>query len=142
MTAPLIAAQRFLYAFCTGAVLGILYGFLRPLRPKHTAVSGILFLSATVYGWLFLHLRLCQADIRIAYDLAMLLGGFTWELTIGKLLRPVFSAFWKAACEILRFLCLPFKKISKMTKILFASGRKWVTIEWYKNRHDLSKFGG
>ena len=94
MTAPLLAAQRFLSAFCTGSVLGIVYGFLRPLRPKQTALSDLLFLFVSLYGWLFLHFRLCQADIRIAYSFAMLLGGFAWEMTIGKLLRPVFSVFW------------------------------------------------
>ena len=59
MTAPLLAAQRFFYAFLTGLSLGFVYGFLRPLRPKYTLLSDFLFLSALLYGWLFLHFRLC-----------------------------------------------------------------------------------
>ena len=114
MTAPLLAAQRFYYAFLTGIVLGFVYGFLRPLRPRHTVLSDLLFLAAVFYGWLFLYFRLCQADIRMAYHAAMLLGGFAWELSIGKLLRPIFSAFWNLIRKIWGFLLLPFKKISKM----------------------------
>lgn len=142
MTAPLLAAQRFSYAFLTGVVLGFVYGFLRPLRPKYTALSDFLFLAVLLYGWLFLHFRLCQADIRMAYHAAMLLGGFAWELSIGRLLRPVFGTFWNMLYKIWGFLLLPFKKFSKMSKILLASGQKWVTIYWCNHRHYLSKFGG
>lgn len=83
MIPPQIAARRFLYALLVGAVLGMLYGFLRPLRSKRTTFSDSVFLLCTLYGWLFLHFGLCGADVRIAYTLAMILGGFSWELSIG-----------------------------------------------------------
>lgn len=93
MTAPVLAAQRFVYGCLTGAVLGAVYGFLRPLRPKRTTLSDSIFLLCALYGWLYLHFKLCSADVRIAYSLAMVLGGFAWELSLGQLLRPVFSVF-------------------------------------------------
>ena len=52
MTGPALDAQRFLIACLMGAALGIYYGFLRPLRPRHTALSDFLFLPAAFYGWL------------------------------------------------------------------------------------------
>ena len=58
MTAPELAARRFLWALATGAAVGMVYGFLRPLRPKHTTLSDLLFLPAALYGWLFLNFRI------------------------------------------------------------------------------------
>ena len=142
MIAPQLAAQRFLWACLTGATLGAVYDFLRPLRPRRTALSDVLFLLAAFFGWLFLHFKLCAADIRLPYSLAMLLGGFGWEWTAGTALRPVFSAFWMEIGKIWEILTLPLKIFSKKTKILFASGRKWVTIKWNNRRHNLSKIGG
>ena len=79
MTAPALAALRFGYALLTGATLGAVYGFLRPLRPKWTTPADTLFLLTALYGWLFLHFQLCKADVRIAYSAAMILGGFMRE---------------------------------------------------------------
>ena len=123
MTAPQLAAQRFLYGCLVGVVLGAVYGFLRPLRPKRTTLSDLIFLLCTLYGWLFLHFGLCGADVRIAYSLAMGLGGLAWELSLGLILRPFFSVIWNCLGKIWAFITLPLKKISKMTKILFASGQ-------------------
>ena len=95
MTAPETAARRFLLACLVGAVLGAVYGFLRPLRPKRTAAADGLFVLCMLYGWLFLHFGLCEADIRPAYSFAMVLGGFGWESSVGMLLRPVFRLFWR-----------------------------------------------
>ena len=44
MTPPELAAGRFLAACLLGAQLGVWYGFLRPLRPRWTALSVSLFL--------------------------------------------------------------------------------------------------
>ena len=46
MTPPALAAQRFGLACLLGGGLGLCYGFLRPLRPKRTALSDLLFLPA------------------------------------------------------------------------------------------------
>ena len=142
MTAPALSALRFLLALLSGGILGIVYGFLRPLRPRFTHFSDMLFTAAALYVWLFLHFRLCHGDLRVSYSIAMVLGGFLWELTAGRLLRPVFSVFWKGARKLWVFLWMPLKKICKKTKILFASGRKWVTIKWKNRRHYRRKRGG
>ena len=52
MTAPALAAQRFGSACLLGVGLGIWYGFLRPLRPRRTALSDGLFLAGAAWAWL------------------------------------------------------------------------------------------
>lgn len=129
MTAPEIAIHRFLSAALVGAALGCVYGFLRPLRPKHTTLADLLFLFAALYGWLFVQFEICRADIRLVYNLSMIAGGFVWEWTIGRVLRPVFSVFWNTWKKILVFILLPAKIFCKKVKILFAYVEKWVTIK-------------
>ena len=46
MTDPALDARRFGIACLLGLALGLYYGFLRPLRPKHTVLSDFLFLPA------------------------------------------------------------------------------------------------
>ena len=83
MTPPEEAARRFLLALLAGMVLGAVYGFLRPLRPKRTALADGFFVLAMLSGWLYVHFKVCGADIRPVYNLAMVLGGFLWECTAG-----------------------------------------------------------
>ena len=54
MISPALAAQRFLISLLAGAVLGVYYGFLRPLRPKHTVLSDLLFLPGAFYTLLYI----------------------------------------------------------------------------------------
>lgn len=122
MIPPELAAHRFLYACLTGAVLGAVYGFLRPLRPRRTTLADGLFVLAALCGWLFLHFDLCDADVRIAYSAAMVLGGTVWEWTLGRLLRPAAAAFWRAAGRIWQFVLLPAKKFLKWKKIYLHLG--------------------
>lgn len=142
MMAPILAIQQFLYACLVGAALGAIYGFLRPLRPKRTTLADLLFFLAVLYGWLFVQFEICRADIRFVYSIAMAAGGFLWELTIGRLLRPVFSVFWNTFRKIMAVFLMPLKIFCKKMKILFAYVKKWVTIKWSNRRHNLSKFGG
>ena len=122
MTDPTLATQRFLAACLIGAALGIVYGFLRPLRPRFTAAADLVFLAAAFFGWLQLAFRICMGDVRIAYLAGMGLGTVCWEISAGRLLRPIFFIFWHTLGHILRFLMKPVKKILKILKILFASG--------------------
>ena len=62
MTAPGIAAERFGTACLIGAGLGLVYGFLRPLRPKFTALSDLVFLLALLWGWLYLAFGICRGN--------------------------------------------------------------------------------
>ena len=52
MTTPQAEALRFLTACLLGAGLGVVYGFLRPLRPKWTTLADSAFLLAAVLAWL------------------------------------------------------------------------------------------
>ena len=112
MIPPALALLRFFYGLLVGMALGVFYGFLRPLRQRHTTIGDLLFLPAAVYGWLFLHFDLCRTDIRMAYSVAVLIGIFAWESTIGCLLRPVFSKLWIIVEKIWGLLLFPFKQDS------------------------------
>lgn len=128
MTPPGIAAARFGAACLLGLGLGLWYSFLTPLRRRHHPPADLLFLSAVLGCWLYLTFASCRGDLRPVYTLGLLFGWMAFHLTIGKLLRPFFTTFWK-------FLAIPPKKILKISKILFASGEKWVTIRWSNRRH-------
>lgn len=111
MTAPALAADRFAAACLIGMALGLVYGFLRPLRPRLTALADFLFLLAAAAGWVFLSFRICQGDLRLGYTAGLLAGGFFWENTAGRVLRPVYRAFWRGIKRLLGLLFLPFQKI-------------------------------
>ena len=83
-----------------GCALGLLYGFLRPFRPRW--LGDLAFIAALFWTWIYLVFGLCDADPRMAYTLFLLAGGCLWEGTAGVLLGPVFSLFWKFFS---RFFC-------------------------------------
>ena len=132
MTGPALDGWRFLWACGIGAILGVWYGFLRPLRPRHTVLSDLLFLPALVYGWLYLSFAICRGDIRLGYTFGLLVGALLWEWTAGRWLRPVVQGFWRLISKIWHdFLGIfekIFKKLRKNAKILFAIWKKWFTI--------------
>ena len=98
MMAPAQAAARFAAACYAGLWLGVAYGFLRPLRPKRTTLAGLAFVLFA--GWVLVYLTfgICGGDLRFGYLLGTAAAGFAWELTVGRLLRPVFAGFWKTHC--------------------------------------------
>ena len=51
MTVPSVAAVRFLTACFYGVLLGVLYGFLRPLRRKMTNFADAIFVFAAAWAW-------------------------------------------------------------------------------------------
>lgn len=146
MISPAIAAQRFGISVLLGAVLGIYYGFLRPLRPKHTALSDLLFLPAAAYTLLYMAFAVCRGDLRPEHTVGLFLGGFGWELTVGRLLRPVFSFFWRTLGQIIRLFTDPYKNILKKLKkfciFLLCSGKKASTIKWNNRQHTRRRRGG
>lgn len=133
MTGPALDGWRFLCACGIGLILGMYYGFLRPLRPKHTLISDALFVPALFFGWLYLGFAICRGDLRLGYCLGLLMGGLVWELTVGRWLRPVFRGFWRLVSRIWRLILNIFRKIfekiHKISKILFAIWKKSYTIE-------------
>ena len=123
MTAPALAAQRFLISCFWGAVLGVWYGFLRPLRPRWTTLSDFLFLIGLFWAGLYLGFGVCRGDLRLGYFAGILAGWVVWERTVGMFLRPVFSAFWGIMEKICRMAVLPCKKFFKIAKILLHLGK-------------------
>ena len=107
MSAPAVAAQRLGIACLLGCGLGLYYGFLRPLRPKWTGLSDLLFLLGGFWTWLYMGFGVCRGDLRLGYTAGLVAGGFLWECTVGRWLRPVFRAFWDMAARIFRILLWP-----------------------------------
>jgi len=142
MKQPELAARQFLLACLVGAGLGIVYGFLRPLRRKHGALGDLLFVAAAFWGWLCWGFGICRGDYPGPGILGLGLGCLAWEVTVGRLLRPVFSGFWKIIDKLFQYSLWPAKKILKIMKILFASVEKWVTIGWNQCQHRQKRHGG
>ena len=138
MTAPYLAAQRFAIACLLGCALGAYYGFLRPLRPKWTTLSDILFLLGGFWVWIYLGFGICGGDLRMGYTAGLFLGGIVFERTVGRWLRSLFRTFWDVIGKILGFFLLPVKKFFKIiadfTKFLFATGKKWGTMKKIKEK--------
>ena len=106
---PSEGALHFAIASVLGLGLGLYYGFLRPLRPKHTVLSDLLFAPALVWAWVWVCFPICDGDIRLAYVAGLPTGILLWEATAGKALRPVFSYIWKGFALLWRMLTAPVK---------------------------------
>ena len=111
-------------ALLLGCCLGIVWGFLRPVRPRW--LSDLFFLGALWWVWVYLIFGLCGADPRLAYTLTLLGGCFLWDFAFGSTLQPLFSGFWQGFFRFfdtistpIRFLC---KKLRVFGKFLFAMG--------------------
>lgn len=146
MIPPGVAAWRFAIACLYGTALGVIYSFLRPLRPGRTALADGLFSLALLFVWLQLGFRICRGDLRFGYTAGLLIGILIWELTLGKLLRPVFFGFWAGIGCLLRWILYPLRKIFQKSrqfiKFIFASLKKWVTILWNNRRSVRRSTGG
>lgn len=113
MTEPAFAARALLAALGMGAALGAIYGFLRPLRPRLTALADFVFVAAAFWAWLEHTFALCGGDSRPGCLLVMALGALTWEMTLGRRLRPAFVLFWQGLGWPLKKIRLFFRKIRK-----------------------------
>ena len=118
MSTPTLDAQRFFIACLLGLGLGLYYGFLRPLRPKYTLLSDLLFLPPAFYAWLYLSFAICRGDIRLGYSMGLLVGVLLFDGTVGRWLRPVFQSFWGAIGKVFRFFYGIIKKFLKNCKKL------------------------
>ena len=107
MTAPAVAAGRFLAACAVGAAVGLVYGFGRPLRPRWTHLWDALTVVAALFGWIYVGFGLCAGQIHFGITLGIFLGAVAWEMTVGRLLRPVFRGFWFVVRKILGFFLAP-----------------------------------
>ena len=146
MTGPAQDGHRFLMACLLGLGLGLVYGFLRPLRRKRPILADLLFLPVMGYAWLYLGFAVCRGDLRLGYCIGLPLGAILWELTVGRLLRPVFDLFWRVIFRICRGISRIFKKffkkMQKFLKILFAIWKKCYTIVWTTRSFTPRRIGG
>ena len=110
MTAPRVALGRFAAACLMGMALGLVYGFLRPVRRKAPGLGDFLFLLTAGGAWIYVSFGVCMGDLRLGYTAGLFLGGFFWEWTVGRLLRPVFFGLWRFLSSVFRFLLFPWKK--------------------------------
>ncbi len=129
MTAPYVAFSRFLIGLLLGGVLGLVYGFLRPLRRKKKTLPDLVFVLAAGWVYLYYGFAVCRGDLRLGYTAAPIAGAIGWDRTVGLWLRPVPEKFWEFIRKILHPLGRSFKKFWKWVKFLFASGKKWGTIK-------------
>ena len=125
---PTAAAGRFGVACLLGAGLGLLYGFLRPLRPRRTTLADGLFLLAAAWSWLYLTFGLCGGDAGVGCTMGLAVGAVAWEAGPGRLLRPLTAGFWKGMAGFLRPVKNFLKKSRKTGKFLLAIVKKWGTI--------------
>lgn len=120
-----------------GLLLGVVYGFLRPLRPKHTVIADGLFLLFLIWAWLYHGFAVCRGDLRLGYYAGFPIGAVLWCKTLGRLFSPVFILFWKGIGGIFHGLTFPFKIIYKKIKnffiFLLASAKKTGTIKLKSN---------
>ena len=139
MTGPAETAVRFVQACLLGGGLGLVYGFLRPLRPRFTALADGIFLIAMLWVWLYLGFAICRGDLRLGYTAGLAVGAVVFDRTAGIWIRPVFWGFWRGLGSIWGWLTQPvknfFKKSADFAKKIFSSAGKWVTIKWNNHRH-------
>ena len=126
MMLPAAAALRFVFSVLIGVALGIVYSILRPLRPRYTAVSDLLFLPAVLYAVLFMAFAVAQGDLRPEHLAGMFIGGVLWEWLPGRWLRPVFAMVWQPFWKILGCFSCVFKKFfGKIKKFcIFPLGKR------------------
>lgn len=128
MTVPAEAALRFLWGLAVGAILGVYYDFLRPLRRRHHAPADLLFVLAAFIAWVWYSFQICAGDIRLGGTASLGLGMILWLGTVSLVVRKAFYWFWLVIFQILSVLTLPFAKIFKkiwlFVKKVFAYGKK------------------
>ena len=124
MIPPQLAAQRFLVGLALGGILGLWYGFLRPLGRRHRHWADLAFMAAVFPAWLWHSFAVCRGDISIWYTLSLFLGCFLEEITAGRLLRPVFDLLWRPVWKLQAFLEKIFEKTAIFLKKIFTSGKK------------------
>lgn len=135
MIAPGEALEELCWGWLLGVLLGLCWGFLRPLGKVGNALRDSLFLLAAGAGLCFLAFGICGGDLRLPCLGAAVLGGTAEEAALGRLLRPVFYGFWSILTGISGAVLTIWKKFFKTAKNVFASAGKWVTIG-RKNRSE------
>lgn len=138
--------RALLAALVTGAGLGLIYDFLRPLRHRFTAPADLMFVAALLAAWVQLHFGVLQGDVRFATTVAILAGVLVWEATAGKLLSRIFGWFWNTVAAFFGVLSRPFRMFFEKTGIfikkVFAYLKKKGTMKTIKPPSRKKQNGG
>ena len=129
MTEPAIAFRRFLIGLFLGCTLGIVYGFLRPIRRGKAILADIIFMVFAGWVYLYYGFSVCKGDLRLGYTLPPILSAMAWNSLFTLWLQPIFDGFWLFVAKIFAPFQIFFKKSMFFIKFLFASGKKWVKIK-------------
>ena len=113
MNPPAEALRHFVTALLMGAGLGLFYGFLRPLRPRLTTLSDLVFSLPFFWVWIILGFGVCQGDLRLGCSAGLPIGAFLWDKATRPVLGPIFTMFWRFLYRIFRSIMYPFQKIFK-----------------------------
>ena len=124
MMTPSLAAGRFLRGLILGALLGVWYGFLRPLGRRRRTFADLLFFLGVFPVWLYFSFAICQGDLGLGYLASLPIGGILFDRTAGRLFRPLWELFWRPIWAFFRGLRKIFKKIFGFAKKIFTSGKK------------------
>ena len=116
MISPALAAGRFLRGIVLGGGLGLLYGFLRPLGRHKRTLADLLFLTGAFPVWLYFSFAVCRGALGLGYLSSLLAGGILFDLTVGRLLAPVWQGFWRGVQAIFQLFRKLFKKIITFAK--------------------------
>ena len=135
MSTPNTAALRFLTGLVLGCVLGLVYGFLRPVRRGRAVLPDLLFAVIAVWVYLYYGFAVCRGDLRMGYFAAPIVGAIGWDSVFGRWLLPVYGGFWKIIDKVCRPMLRICKKFWFFLKFLFARGKKWGTIRCRKQKH-------
>ena len=145
MTTPATDLYRVFWALALGYGLGIVYCFLRPLRPRFPKLSDLLFVPPAVYAWLYLSFAICQADLRLGYTVCLGAGVWLFVITLGRLVTPVFRGFWRFLFALGHSFLCKFRKILKKGRnsciFLLATMKKTVRIDPRKRSYGGDRMG-
>ena len=121
--APAVAAARFLRGIPLGVLLGLWYGFLRPLARGRSLLRDGLFLAMVFPVWVYFSFGICDGDLQMGYFASLFVGGFLWEGTLGWYLRPFWRGVWGRFFAILGKIGKLFHKIGGFFKKIFTSAK-------------------
>lgn len=142
MTPPQIAGWRFLCGIGVGLVLGAWYGFLRPLGRHHRHAADLLFVAFLLPAWVYFSFGICKGDLRPGYLPSLLLGGWLFDRTVGRLFSPVWAGFWNLIGWFYGKIKKIFRKIKFFVKKIFTYPRKFVTMILYSHFYAKKHAGG
>lgn len=135
-----------LWGLALGCGLGLLYGFLRPLRRRRNWPADLVFMLACLVCWIWFSFGICAGDIRLLPTATLALGALLWEATVGRRLQGLFRGFWCGIFSFFRSLTFPakkfFQKIHIFMKKVFASLKKKGTMNAYPRRRRKTEKGG